>query len=113
MKIETFDLRRANEDTFDPRRTQAAAANDSVNFGRHDSPEKQQDQQQRQEQELLIQSLQSQVQMLQQQINSQPRSTQYYLRANELVRQKQFDAAYKMMLDKDKGDDLYLLRMVV
>ena len=44
MKIETFDLRRANEDTFDPRRTQAAAANDSVNFGRHDSPERQQDQ---------------------------------------------------------------------
>ena len=34
VKIESFDLRRANEDTFDPRRTKAAAANDSVNFGR-------------------------------------------------------------------------------
>ena len=40
VKIESFDLRRANEDTFDPRRTQAAAANDSVNFGRQNSPEK-------------------------------------------------------------------------
>ena len=36
VKLETFDLSRApaNEDTFDPRRTQAAAANDPVNFGR-------------------------------------------------------------------------------
>ena len=33
------------------------------------------------------------------------------MEANELVRRKEFAAAYKLMLEQ--GDDLYLLRMVV